>query len=82
MFWSKKYESKLVDSNILYAASSRAVQGSATQRGLFNAAVRKFLVAGAIEYTAQQGLHTDAVESVVSTSGSQAGSESASKYDA
>lgn len=82
MFWSKKSENKRVDSNILYAASSRAVQGSATQRGLFNAAVRKFLVAGAIEHTAQHSLHTDTVDSVASTSSLQAGSESASKYDA
>ena len=82
MFFSKKSESKRVDSNDLYAASSRAVQGSATQRGLFNAAVRKFLVAEAIEYTAQHSLHTDDVDSAASSGSLQAGSESASKYDA
>lgn len=82
MSWSEKSESKRVDSNILYAASSRAVQGSATQRGLVNAAVRKFLLADVIEHTARHSLHADAVDSTASTSSLQAGSKSASKYDA
>lgn len=49
MNWTRKSEEKRVESNLLYAASTRAAQGSATERGLFNASVGKFIVATVIE---------------------------------